>query len=298
MNSVEAPTSVPTAGTRLLDLDRAGFDAQFGKVPFAIQHRLVDHPLFAVPRLLELAKFLPEDRVEYNAGDIPVNLEPERTPRNGLTPEETIRRIAECRSWLVLKNVERDPAYADLLDRCLGEVEQMGHADARRIDLREAFIFVSSPGAVTPFHIDPEWNFLLQVRGQKTIHVFPNDDRSLVGEEALERFYCGAHRNLVFQEEFQKKAQTFVLEAGEGVHVPVTAPHWVENGPEVSISFSITFQTRESERRGIIYRVNHWLRQRGLTPSPAGVSRWRDAGKYFAYRMLRRLRRVLGSKSP
>ena len=75
-----------------------------------------------------------------------------------------------------------------------------GHPEARRIELREAFIFVSSPGAVTPFHIDPEWNFLLQVRGRKIIHVFPADDRSLVSEEELERFYSGGHRNLAFRE--------------------------------------------------------------------------------------------------
>jgi hypothetical protein len=297
MNALQSPTAAPMTDTRLLDLDRTAFDAHFGKEPFAIRHRLADHPLFAMPRLLELAKFLPEDRVEYNAGNLPVSIDPARTPRNGLTPEETIRRIAECRSWLVLKNVERDPAYADLLDRCLAEVEQMGHADARRIDLREAFVFVSSPASVTPFHIDPEWNFLLQICGQKTIHVFPSADRSLVGEEDLERFYCGAHRNLVFREEFQQKATTFVLQPGDGVHVPVTAPHWVENGPEVSISFSITFQTRDSERRGIIYRVNRWLRARGLKPRPAGVSGWRDASKYFAFRAIRRLRRLLGSQT-
>ena len=296
MNTLESPPSAP-AGTRLLDLDRATFDSRFGDEPFAIRHRLAGHPLFEVARLLELAKSLPEDRVEYNAGDIPVNIDPGQTPRNGLSPEETIRRIAECRSWLVLKNVERDPAYADLLDRCLGEVEQTGHPQARRMDLREAFIFVSSPGAVTPFHIDPELNFLLQIRGEKTIHVFPKDDRTLVGEEALERFYSGAHRNLVFRDEFQQKARTFVLHPGEGVHVPVTAPHWVENGPEVSISFSITFQTRESERRGIIYRTNRWLRARGLRPRPAGVSGWGDRVKYFAYRVIRRLRRLLGTRT-
>jgi hypothetical protein len=294
MNALQSPPAPAIAGDSLLDIDRPVFHALFGKEPFAIRHRLADHPLFAVPRLLELAKSLPADRVEYNAGDLPVSVDPARTPLNGLTAEETIRRIAECRSWLVLKNVERDPAYADLLDRCLGEVERLGHPLGRRIDLREAFVFLSSPGAVTPFHIDPELNFLLQIRGQKTIHVFPRDDRSLVGEEDLERFYCGAHRNLVFRDEFQRKARPFVMQPGDGVHVPVTAPHWVENGPEVSISFSITFQTRESERRGIICRVNRWLRGRGLTPTPAEVSGWRDGSKYFAYRVVRRLRRILG----
>ena len=78
--------------------------------------------------------------------------------------------------------MERDPEYAALLDACLGEVEALGHADARQIDHREAFVFVSSPGSVTPYHIDPEWNFLLQVRGSKTITVFPAGDPSILSE--------------------------------------------------------------------------------------------------------------------
>ena len=44
----------------------------------------------------------------------------------------------------------------------------------------EGFIFVSSPGSVTPYHIDPERNFLLQVRGNKTMHMFDGSDRSLL----------------------------------------------------------------------------------------------------------------------
>jgi hypothetical protein len=274
----------------LLDIDRGEFDRSFGRRPFRVRHRLAEHPLLGVERLLGLARSLPEDRVEYNAGDVPVSLDPALTPRNGLSAEETIRRIADCRSWLVLKNVERDPGYRDLLHGCLAEVEGLGHAGCGAVGLREGFVFVSSPGAVTPYHIDPEWNFLLQVRGRKTIHVFPPDDRALLGEEDLERFYAGAHRNLVLKEEHRPRGEAFVLGPGEGVHVPVTAPHWVENGPEVSVSFSVTFQTRASERRGILYRVNHALRRRGWRPTGVGGSPWRDGLKYFGYRALRRLR--------
>lgn len=293
------PTQVlPTTTDRLLDLDVAQFARAFGRQPFRVRHHLADHPLFQMDCLMQLARTLPEHRVEYNAGDLSVDMDPTRTPRNGLSAEETIARIAECRSWLVLKNVELDREYHDLLYRCLQEVEGLGHADARQIDHREGFVFVSSPGAVTPYHIDPEWNFLLQVRGQKLIHVFPSDDREILSEEALERFYSGAHRNLHFEDAWQAKAEPFELNPGDGVHVPVTAPHWVKNGPEVSISFSITFQTRVSERRGIQYRVNHGLRARGWKPTPVGQSPWRDNVKYFSYRVLRRLRRAWTGKRP
>jgi hypothetical protein len=279
----------------LLSIDRARFDPDFGRRPFAIRHHLADHPLFQMERLLHLARSLPEDRVEYNAGELPVGIDPNLTPRNGLSIEETVRRIEACRSWMVLKNVERDPDYRALLRACLDEVAATGHQAAKEMGKQEAFVFLSSPGSVTPYHIDPEQNFLLQVRGQKFITVFDGEDRSLLSDPELEHFYNGGHRNLTYRDEFTAKGTTFELNPGDGVHVPVTAPHWVRNGPAVSVSFSITFQNHASERRAIVYRVNALLRCRGLNPTPVGTSPWRDGLKSLSYRVVRRLRRVIGS---
>ncbi len=150
-------TPVAPVQTSLLTLDEPRFRADFDRRPFVIGHHLADHPLFALPRLVELA--------------------------------ETIRRIEECRSWLVLKFVETDPEYSDLLDRCLAEIAAVAEPLRLGMDQRESFIFVSSPGSVTPYHIDPECNFLLQIRGSKTVHQFPADDRALISEEELERFF-------------------------------------------------------------------------------------------------------------
>src|SRR5262245_38690537 len=93
------PPAVPVQG-RLLDIDADLFRARFNRRGFLIHHHLVGHPLFELPRLVELARALPPKNVEYNAGNIPVNLDPARTPQNGLSVEETIRRIEECCSWM------------------------------------------------------------------------------------------------------------------------------------------------------------------------------------------------------
>ena len=78
--------------------------------------------------------------------------------------------------------------------------------------------------------MDPEHNFLLQIRGDKTMSVFDGGDRTLLSEEELERFYGGAHRNMVFKDEYQTKAFQFQLKPGDGLHVPVTFPHHVRCG--------------------------------------------------------------------
>ncbi len=287
--SAELAKAAASAAIPLLKIDPALFRADFGDRPFRIRHRLASHELFALPRLIELARTLPRASVEYNAGNVGVTLDPTQTPHTGLSPEETIRRIEECQSWLVLKNVEQDAEYEALLDACLHEVEILGDPAAVGVCQREGFVFISSPGSVTPYHVDPEQNFLLQVRGTKTIYVYDGASKVVLSEEELERFYAGGHRNQVHKEAYEDHGQGFDLKPADGVHVPLTHPHWVKNGGAVSISFSITFKTAATERRAALYAVNHNLRQRGWKPVPVGASPFRDGLKYNGYRLLRRL---------
>jgi len=286
------PASMRAPEDGLLDIDRETFRACFDRRPFLIGHELTNHPLFEISRLLRLCRSLPETSVEYNAGNIPICVAPERTPGNGLSADETIRRIAECKSWLVLKYVEQEPEYRALLHRCLAEVA--GHSEPLRpgMSLAQGFIFISSPGSVTPYHFDPEHNFLLQIRGSKRIHLFDGRDRSIVSEEELEQFYCGAHRNLVYRKNCERTGRTFDLSPGFGLHFPVTAPHYVRNGAEVSVSFSITFRTPDLERRSMVHICNAFLRRCGLRPAPAGTHPRHDSLKYITCRVVRRIHRL------
>ena len=114
---------------------------------------------------------------EYNAGTLPVNQDQRLTPRNGLSVDETIRRIEECKSWMVLKHVENDPTYRELLYDCLAEVKPLSERIVPGMREAYAYIFLTSPGSVTPYHMDPEHNFLLQIRGSKTVHLFDGRDQ-------------------------------------------------------------------------------------------------------------------------
>lgn len=270
--------------TAPVHFDEKTIRQSFNQAPFLLNHRLVGHPLFELPRLIELAGTLPEDQVEYNSGDLPVTQDPLKTPRNGLSIRETIQRIEECRSWMVLKNVEVDPCYRQLLDLCLDPLIRFC-PDMRT---REAFVFVSSPDAVTPYHIDHECNFLLQIVGTKTVRMLPPNDPTVIQEADLERFYAGGSRNLLrLDSQTEAKASSFELTPGLGLHLPVTAPHWVKNGPAVSISFSITFRTSHSDRREILYRINHRMRTLGLHPRPVGKLQSSDNMKYALFNAAR-----------
>ena len=290
------PTMEAPPHAALLQIDAAEFRANFNRRPFLIGHHLCDHPLFTLPSLLELAQRLPDKNIEYNAGNLPMSLDSQQTPRTGLSIAETIRRIEECQSWMVLKYVESDPLYRDLLHQCLSAVRPHSEPLVPGMSQAQAFIFITSPNSVTPYHMDPEHNFLLQIRGSKSIQQFDGSDRSIVSELELERSYEGAPRNLVFKEEYLAKSWSFDLQSGFGLHFPVTYPHWVKNGPSVSISFSITFRTPDLERRAMIYNVNSLLRRHGLNPTPVGQSPWKDALKFQAHRTWRRARRLFSGR--
>ncbi len=281
-----------------LDIEAGLFTRKFPGNSFTIRHKLIESPLFQLPRLVELSRCLPASCVEYNLGELTVSQNPDLTPINNLSIEETIQQIESCHSWMVLKYVEQDPAYEELLDTCLEEVNAFSESSVGAMDKKEAFIFISSPGSVTPFHFDPEHNFLLQIRGTKTLHTFDRLDRELVPEASIEQFYNAGntHRNLKFQDNYQDKAASFYLQPGDGLFIPQNAPHWVKNGDKVSISFSITYRSAYSERLARLYYVNSRLRKCGFTPSPVMRSPLRDSIKDNGYRLMRKLKSISGYK--
>ena len=286
----------PATADRFLDIDPETFRTHFNRKPFLFRHNLSDHPLFRLPRLAELARTLPPGIVEYNAGNIPVSLPDwENTPYTGLSAEETVRRIEECGSWMVLKRAEADPECLDVLNRCLDEIEPLSQPIEPGMCEREAAIFVTSPASITPYHMDHEINFLLQIRGSKTISVFSASDREVLSEQELEKHFSGPaiHRNMVFQERYQERATVFELTPGYGIHIPTTDPHWIKNGARVSISFSNGFKTHASLRRGMIYNLNGRLRKMGLHPAPYGRGALRDTMKLQLVRALNRAHKWL-----
>jgi cupin superfamily protein len=267
-----------------LEIDPTLLRSRLNQAPFSIRHNLVGHPLLELPRLMELARRLPEADVEYNAGEMPVSVDPLLTPRTGLSVEETLRRIEECCSWMVLKRVESVPEYADLLNTCIDQVQTMAGPSVDRMTEREAFIFISSPRSVTPYHLDLEYNFLLQIRGTKKCGILP---RAVLSQKDLEERFALTHRNVTVDEALHEKASKFELHPGEGVHIPLAAPHCVQNGDQVSISLSVTFRTRSSQRESALYHINARLRSFGIDPVPVRTSRLRDTLKYGAFQGVR-----------
>jgi hypothetical protein len=273
--------------SKLLEIDPAGYRSAFGDHPFAITHNLAEHPLLTVDRVAQLADALPEEKVEHNLGNVDKFVPGGEAPRLDATPGEIARGIDSNGCWMVLKNIELDAEYNALLDESLDEVTEYAKIEGGMTG-REGFIFLSAPNSMTPAHIDPEHNFLLQIRSTKVMNAgrFPDKDTE---QAELERYYHGGHRNIDWAPSGE---QAFPLEPRDGVYMPPHAPHWVQNGPGVSVSLSVTFRTPVTERAARVNVANAHLRKLKLSPRPAGENERADRVKSGLARSWEKLRRA------
>ncbi|MGH8371923.1 MAG: JmjC domain-containing protein [Gammaproteobacteria bacterium] len=269
-----------------LDLDRGTCKDAIGRREFGLQHLVTNHPLLSLDAIARLADSLPPRAVERHLAKQPLLVPGGAEDLDG-PPSETVLNIETSGRWMVLWNIEQISSYRRLLDEILDEAMACLPRSEGPMGRREAFLFLSAPNAITPVHFDPEHNFLLQIRGTKEINIGRFQDREAELRE-LDRYHAGGHRNLV---EIPPLSRTFCMMPGEGVYIYPWAPHWVYNGSSVSISLSITFRTRRSQREELVHIFNAKLRRRGLSPMPPGLSLTADSAKAGSVNFLAWLRR-------
>lgn len=279
----------PTADTSQLWIvaDPADFRAQFNRRSFELSHHLASNPLFGLPSLMELAKRTLKTRPQdlyYDAGNIRVDQRWDAVPERTFSAVEAMQRIENCGAWFIFRSAQRDPEYRVFLDRGLAEIKaNIGPDIDSEIMVEDIIIFVTSPKRVTSYHIDRECNFLLQIRGTKTLHVFDREDREVLSEVEIERFWSTDNNSARYKPHLQNRAASYKLAPGKGVHIPVNCPHWIENDDNVSVSLSVNFQFKDTLRANA-YRANFLLRKLGLDPTPPGRSRALDSVKSLAVR--------------
>lgn len=260
--------------------------------PFMVRHPLAGHPLFQIKRLVELAQNAarrPGDlyldagqvRISDKWGDIPV---PE------MPVADVIARIATADAWIIMKHVESDPAYRAALDEFVRFVHDLaGPRKAAQLLNPEMLALITSPNRLTPFHIDAEPNFLVQIAGEKDIWICDPADASIVTEEEKERYYAVSVASATFKPHAPSRATRFRLRPGDAVHIPTHGAHWVQNANNLSVSLSLNFEFPSRMYRDI-YCANHLLRRFGVTPSPPGAAS--DPLKSAMIRSLRTAKRA------
>ncbi len=263
---------------------------------FLFSHGLKGHPLFELSNLIELARRPLPNGAYWSNGAVDVTDHWDSNGRPRLTLVDTLANIGDNNSLVILKKVAKDPVYGPLFQELTAKITALcGDQMRHDMGLGEASILISSPNRITSYHMDRDCNFLFQVAGDKTLYVYDQSDRQLVPHEAREQFYSGNANSITHPGPGHRSGHAYELHAGDGVHIPVFAPHCARVHDNISVAVAVIFFLRTVIDEGRIYHVNALLRKLGASPTPPGISRWRDRLKLAAANGYRTARNRLES---
>src|SRR5919206_411850 len=176
---------------RLLHIDEEAFADAFARRSILVQHSLVEHPLFTIEAIAELADRLPSDAVRRERGQLPVGEAHRYVDVGEGPPSASVLDVERNGFRISLRDVQQVREQREVVGECLDRVEPLVAAREGGMRFRSGYLFISAPASTTPMHFDAEHSFLLQVRGTKHVHVaaFENDQAKL--ELELERYTDG-----------------------------------------------------------------------------------------------------------
>lgn len=291
-------TQARRASTSWLLFDQREFRAGYNEHPFLVRHRLADHPMFDFRALAALCRRLPREQVQYRFGVVPADAEFDTSLerfRGQLTLDDAIERMEEKQAYIAIYNPESDPEYQPAIEGLLGEIAAQTEPIEPGLNWYSTYIFITAHDSVTPYHMDREMNFLLQIRGTKTVRLWdPGDPEIMTPAQKDQLLTQRSEPRPTYKPSFEDKAMTFELAPGLGVHHPFIAPHLVITGKQLSISLAITFRTHRSDVWTDAHRFNHRLRSRlGIAPGSVGSFGIIDATKASIIRLSREAKRLL-----
>jgi hypothetical protein len=284
-------------------IGQIAFDGAFPGRSVGFAHDLQLDDRLTLAAVADLADRLPRRSVIADTAAQPL-LVPQGGPPRGVLerPGDVIRDLDSANAWLTLLGVQDDPGMAELMNTQLDQLESgmITRLGARRGKMykRVAFVFVSSPNSVTPVHFDIEHSLLMQVSGCKTVSIgrFESD---AARRHEFDRYWNGSHGRI---EALPPEEVAYTLTPGRAVYIPPGTPHWVHNGPDISLSVTLTFFTAATVRENRVESFNAQLRRRHLHPREPGRSAAVDTAKVCALGVWfagRRLRSVLpGTRQP
>jgi hypothetical protein len=273
--------------TRFVEIDPDAFGTAFARRSVTIRHHLVEHPLFTIEAIADLADRLPPSSVRRERGNLPLANYGKYVDVGDGPPSQTIRTVEQTGTRVSLRDVQQAPEYAELINECLDQVEALVEDREGGMTQRSGYLFVSGPASTTPMHFDVEHSFLLQVRGVKHVNVAAFQDDPSALQRQFDRYIDGLECDF---EAMEAVAESATIRPGAGVYLPSYVPHWVTTEAGISISFSIPFHTRYVEQAEAVSRINKRMRRLHFSPRPMGASQPIDRTKAAMVRSWMRLR--------
>ncbi|SDY56447.1 hypothetical protein SAMN04487939_103208 [Lysobacter sp. yr284] len=243
--------------------------AQWQTAPLLFQHRLHADPRFAKDAIAGLIDRYPRRGYsivhmgEQGAGGRRVWREGDF---GGLDGARVLDAIERGRLWLNLRDGHEHDADLDAAMRGVfaeaGALAPPVSSYGHRLG-----VLVSSPGAQVYYHADLPGQGLLQLHGRKRIYIYP-PRLPFLSEQGLENIALSQLEvGLEYRPEFDRDAQVFDLEPGQGLFWPLNSPHRIENHDSLNVSMTLEYWTQQIRRSQMINVANGILRNHyGVAP--------------------------------
>ncbi|MCB1474719.1 MAG: hypothetical protein H6883_03780 [Rhodobiaceae bacterium] len=237
----------------------------WGRAPIRLQHRLAETGLFTDEALAEIIDRYPVESYSLISMGAFGSERRWRIGRvDGLSGREIIDAIRENQLWLNLRSIDQvDPRFASLFATFLKELgEDVGGLDAFPGKMG---VLISGPRTKVDYHADLPGQSLWQIRGEKTVYVYPPEAPYISDEQLQDITYDGVEK-LDYEKAFDEGAAVLPLKPGEMLHWQLNAPHRVENGDMMNVSVTTEYLTTPIKRLNHMNLANAILRHRfGIT---------------------------------
>lgn len=275
-----------------LDFDDDVFRENYNREAFSFRHNLSKEPLLQFEALFKLCRRLPEEQIQFRRGKVPVDINFDTSlsrNKEGLTLDSVIDDFDRNESYIAIYNPETDPEYKTLIECILSEISQKISGNDLPITWYSTYIFMSTGESVTPYHMDREMNFLLQIQGEKYAKLWNRfDDKVMTSSERDTLLTDRTKERPGYRPALENLSKNFELKPGIGLHHPFIAPHLISTTSARSISLAITYRTELSDIWTDAHNFNYYLRKLGLRPSVVGINKERDRRKATRIRFARK----------
>jgi len=264
------------------------FNQEFCLAP----HTLHQHRLFSQESIVDLLDNLPKKQIQcYTMVADATNRESiKAVDPDHCSGEELYEAAKSGLFWFNLKRLENfDSNYQNLLDEMFDQLRGRG-APLNGLHEPSCDLLLTSPGAHTHYHIDRGPSALWHLVGTKKLWAYPTMDFNFISQQDMEAIFAGKMLEyLPYDQNMDKSSNSCLLEPGQVVWWPNSAPHRVENN-EMCISINCSYKTSASVKRFNIQRANHYMMRplgsRKPSIAESGIS---SSIKEFSYRASNRI---------
>jgi hypothetical protein len=242
--------------------------ACFGKSLVVARHTLHERAMFSDAGLADLL-----DRYPRHAFGVHT-MGTQRSDKDGfrkglpgkLNGEQLLEAVKRGRLWINLRNASAYlPEYAALSDEMFGELDA---ANGVRTMKRDVGVLISSPNARVFYHLDIPLVTLWQIKGEKTMYVYPRGGRFAADPQIEAIVLREQEEEIAYDPAFDADATAVHMTPGTVANWPQTAPHRIDNGNCLNVSLSCEFMTFDAlVHANAIYANGAMRRWWGLNPS-------------------------------